>query len=119
MAVTEERTFSDLDAVKGVLSQMLFWEIKTLSGKWEFKWGLPAKTSVSGVTVLIMSNHLGISVWCSKLDKYYDSTKAQKFLSNFVKEFNYNTIGHVYRAGKANKLIIKSVEWTTIELFKM
>ena len=107
--VTEERVFSDPDAVKGVLSQMLSWGMNTFSGKWAFKWGLPAKTSISGVTVLVIPNHLGIAVWSPKLDKYYNSMKAQDFLSRFVKEFSYDTIDHIYGAGITNKLIMKSM----------
>ena len=107
--ITEERVFSDPDAIKGVLSQMLSWGMNTFSGKWAFKCGLPAKTSVSGITVFVIPNHLGIAVWSPKLDKYYNSMKAQEFLSKFIKEFNYDTIDHVYGAGVTNKLIIKSM----------
>lgn len=100
--------FSEPDAIKGVLSQMLSWGMNTFSGKWAFKWGLPGKTSVSGVTILVIPNLMGIAVYSPKLDKYYNSKKGQIFLSNFVKLFNYDNIDNVYNAGIMKKMIMNS-----------
>lgn len=49
--ITEDRVFEDSNAVKGVLSQMLSCGMNTYSGKWAFRAGLPAKSSVSGMTI--------------------------------------------------------------------
>ena len=91
--LTEDRVYSDPDAVKGVLSQMLCWGMNTFSGKWAFKWGLPWKSSVSGVTILVIPNTLGVAVWSPKLDKYHNSQKGWEFLSKFVSfiSFTYFT----------------------------
>ena len=106
--ITEERVFSDPDAIKGVLSQMLSWGMNTYSGKWAFKAGLPCKTSVSGVTIMVIPNFMGIAVYSPKLDKNYNSKKSQIFLSNFVKLFGYDSIDHIYGAGIISKLGMKS-----------
>lgn len=106
--LTEERVFSDSDAVKGVLSQMISCGMNTYSGKWAFKCGLPGKTAVSGVTLLVVPNVLGVAVWSPKLDKHYNSKKGQIFLSNFIRLFNYNNIDNVYGAGIIQKMMNKS-----------
>jgi glutaminase len=43
-----------------------------------------------------------------KLDKHYNSKKAQVFLSNFVRLFHYNDIDHVYGAGILKKALINN-----------
>lgn len=105
--LTEDRVFEDSNAVKGVLSQMLSCGMNTYSGKWAFKAGLPAKSSVAGMMILVIPNTMGIAVWSPKLDRHHISKKGQIFLSNFVKKFKYDNIDQVYGANIIHKLAKK------------
>jgi len=97
--ITEDRVFEDSDALKGVLSQMLSCGMNTYSGKWAFNVGLPAKSSVSGMTICVVPNTMGIAVYSPLLDNNFNSSKATQFLARFVKKFKYDDIDHVYSAG--------------------
>ena len=77
--------------------------MKTYSGEWNFKIGLPAKSGVSGITIMIIPNVMGIAVWSPLLDKHYNSTKGDIFLEKFAQEFNYNTIKYTYGSTKESK----------------
>lgn len=81
--------------------------MNTYSGKWAFNVGLPAKSSVSGVTIMVIPNTMGIAVYSPLLDKYYNSHKATKFLTEFVKEFGYDDLDHIYGAGIMSKMLLK------------
>lgn len=94
--------------MKGVLSQMLSCGMNTYSGKWAFQTGLPAKSAVSGMTILVIPNTMGIAVWSPHLNNDYNSKKGHKFLTKFVREFNYDDLDHIYGAGIMAKLILKS-----------
>lgn len=54
--LTEERCFHDSNSVKLCLSELLSSGMNTHSGQWEFEIGLPTKSAVSGVTVMIIPN---------------------------------------------------------------
>jgi glutaminase len=73
---------------------MLSSGMNTQSGNWQFDIGLPAKSSVSGVTIMVVPNTCGICVWSPKLNKDFNSNKGEIFLNRFVKEFEYNNLGY-------------------------
>lgn len=74
--ITEDRVFEDPNAIKGVLSQMLSCGMNTFSGKWAFKTGMPAKSAVSGMTIMVIPNTMGVAVYSPKLSTNYNSTKG-------------------------------------------
>ena len=54
--LTDERASENSESVKLCLSQMLASGMNTQSGKWLFDVGLPAKSSVSGLTMMVVPN---------------------------------------------------------------
>jgi len=48
--------------VKSLLSVMYTCGLNQLTGKWDFKVGVPAATSSSGVTIMVVPGKMGICV---------------------------------------------------------
>lgn len=78
--------------------------MKTYSGEWQFKIGLPAKSGVSGMTIMVIPNVMGLAVWSPLLNKHFNSHKASIFLEKFALEFAYNTIKYTYGYNKAESI---------------
>lgn len=89
---------------------MLSCGMNTDSGIWAFKVGLPAKSSVSGVTICVIPNTMGVAVYSPLLNKAYNSIKASKFLMKFIHKFGYDCIDHVYSAGILNRKKVENEE---------
>ena len=70
---TGEKIFLDPNSVKFCLSHMLSCGMNHYSGEWAFNIGLPAKSSVSGMTLLVVPNMMGIAVWSPKLNEWSNS----------------------------------------------
>jgi len=104
--LTDENVFSDSEAIKGTLSQMLCCGMNTFSGKWAFDVGLPAKSSTTGMTILVIPNKMGIAVWSPRLNKDSNSVRGQKFLCELIDTFGFNDIDHVYGAGLMKKMLV-------------
>lgn len=104
---TDARCCEDSESVKLLLSQMLSTGMNTQSGKWAFDVGLPAKSSVSGLILMIIPNICSICVYSPGLNKYYNSEKGDIFLKKFVQRFGYGNIDHQYGAGKMTSMLMK------------
>jgi glutaminase len=108
--MTDERCAEDSEAVKLLLSQMLSTGMNTQSGKWVFDVGLPTKSSVSGLLLMVIPNTCGICVYAPKLNKYFNSAKGEVFLKKFVEKFNYSDTDHQYAAGKMTAMQMKGLD---------
>ena len=82
--LTEHRIFSEPETVKCALSQMLMAGMYTFSGEWGFIVGLPAKSSVSGLTLLVVPNLLGMCILSTPLDVNSNSAKGVEFARLFA-----------------------------------
>lgn len=87
--VTGERIFST-DTVRNCLSQMSGCGMYDFSGEFAFTVGLPAKSGVSGATMIVIPNVMGICIWSPKLDEIGNSVRGIAFCRELVKHFNFH-----------------------------
>ena len=80
--------------------------MNTFSGKWAFDVGLPAKSSTTGMTILVIPNKMGIAVWSPRLNTDSNSIRGQNFLCELIDTFGFNDIDHVYGAGLMKKMLV-------------
>lgn len=75
---TGERILTS-DIVADVLSVMFSCGMFDFSGKFGFRVGLPAKSSISGLIMLVIPNILGMVMWSPALDKFNNSSRGLAF----------------------------------------
>lgn len=95
--MTEERIF-DSRAVRDVLSLMHSCGMYDYSGQFAFNVGLPAKSGVSGCTMVVIPNIGGLGLFSPPLDSYGNSVRSLQFCNELVNHFNfhqYDNLRHV------------------------
>ena len=60
------------------------------SGEWAFRIGLPAKSGVSGVIMVVIPNVMGLVVWSPRLDENGNSVRGIEFCRHLVERFNFH-----------------------------
>lgn len=86
---------------------MLSCGMNTNSGQWAFEIGLPAKSSVSGINIMVIPNTCGICVYSPKLNRYFNSAKGELFLEAFSQKFGYSDIDYQYGGGRMTSILLK------------
>ena len=86
---TGEQVLSS-EAVRNTLSLMHSCGMYDYSGQFAFKVGLPAKSGVSGVILLVVPNVMGICIWSPPLDELGNSVKGIRFCEDLVKVFSFH-----------------------------
>jgi len=82
-------------SVRNTLSLMHSCGMYDYSGGFAFKVGLPAKSSVSGMILLVVPNVMGMCLWSPPLERMGNSVRGVAFAEQLVREFNFHHYDNV------------------------
>jgi glutaminase len=85
----------DTEVVKYTLSLMASCGMYDSSGEFFFNIGLPAKSGVSGIVLVVIPDLAGFAVWSPPLDSKGNSVVGIEFCKALIQKFNF----HVYDSG--------------------
>uniref|UniRef100_A0A914EFU2 glutaminase n=1 Tax=Acrobeloides nanus TaxID=290746 RepID=A0A914EFU2_9BILA len=94
--ITEERCI-DSRPCRDVLTLMNSCGMYDYSGQFSFHVGLPAKSGVSGVVIVVIPNLCGIALWSPPLDEQGNSCRGVSFCKELINRFNfhnYDSLAH-------------------------
>ncbi|RHY94552.1 hypothetical protein DYB35_010514 [Aphanomyces astaci] len=87
--LTNHRVF-EAETVKNCLSLMFSCGMYDASGTWGYSVGIPAKSGVSGVLLLVIPNVMGLAVWSPRLDEIGNSVRGVQFCQELVTRFPFH-----------------------------
>ena len=76
--------------VRHVLTLMSSCGMYDSSGEFAFEVGLPAKSGVSGVLMVVIPNVMGICIFSPRLDSHGNSVRGLEFCRELVRRFNFH-----------------------------
>ena len=82
------------DAVRNILSLMYSCGMYNYSGQFAFQVGLPAKSGVSGVVIVVVPGVAGFATWSPPLDTIGNSVRGLRFCVELVSLYNFHTFDH-------------------------
>jgi glutaminase len=85
----------EASTVRKCLSLMYSCGMYNSSGEWAFRVGLPAKSGVSGIVLVVVPNVLGLAIWSPRLDHHGNSVRGVEVCERLVSEFafhNYDSL---------------------------
>ncbi|PIO75236.1 hypothetical protein TELCIR_02725 [Teladorsagia circumcincta] len=68
------------------------------SGKFAFQVGLPAKSGVSGVMIVVVPNLMGIALYSPPLDRLGNSARGVAFCQKLIESFNFHNYDSLLHA---------------------
>ncbi len=89
--LTGDKIFSE-STVQHCMSLMLSCGMYDFSGEFAFHVGLPAKSGVSGVILVVVPNVMGIAIYSPRLDALGNSVRGVEFCERLVDRYNF----HIY-----------------------
>ena len=101
--VTGYRIFNP-ESIRSCLSLMYSCGMYDYSGEFAFRFGLPAKSGVSGVLLVVVPNVMGVCIWSPRLDRLGNSVRGIEFTKEIVEQFNYHIIDQLVPGSKITKL---------------
>lgn len=87
--VTEKQVLKP-ETVRDVLTIMQSCGMYDYSGQFAFNVGLPAKSGVSGVIMLVIPNMAGICTFSPRIDAYGNSVRGVEFCQELLKVYNFH-----------------------------
>lgn len=87
-------------SVRNTLSLMHSCGMYDYSGQWAFNVGLPAKSGVSGLILVVVPNVMGLALWSPLLDRHGNSIRGIAFSEELIRTFNfhnYDNLKHTVR----------------------
>jgi len=100
--ITGERVLAN-EAVKNVLSLMYSCGMYNYSGQFAFQVGLPAKSGVSGIVLVVVPNVVGFATWSPPLDSIGNSARGVMFAEELVKIYNFHTFDSIGESNSEKK----------------
>ncbi|XP_052237683.1 uncharacterized protein LOC127848996 [Dreissena polymorpha] len=107
--ITGDKIFS-ASSVRDTLSLMLSCGLYDYSGEFAFKVGLPAKSGVSGVILIVVPNKMGFCVWSPALDVWGNSVRGVQFAKDLVAKFNFHHYDNLRFTPKKIDPCVKQIE---------
>ena len=88
--ITGEKVLDD-SAVRNILSLMYSCGMYNYSGQFAFQVGLPAKSGVSGVVIVVVPRVAGFATWSPPLDNIGNSVRGVRFCVELINLYNFHT----------------------------
>lgn len=84
-----ERIFS-ARTVRDTLALMSSCGMYDFSGEFAFTVGLPAKSGVSGVVLVVVPDLMGLCIWSPRVDRVGNSVRGVEFCKAMVERYNFH-----------------------------
>ncbi|CAL2030908.1 unnamed protein product [Caenorhabditis brenneri] len=89
---------------RDILSLMYSCGMYDYSGKFAFQVGLPAKSGVSGIMIVVIPNVMGIALYSPPLDKTGNSCRGVAFCRQLIDKFNFHNYDSLLHPDDSRKI---------------